>query len=147
MFKIMARPKRIRRVTNPPNYRGFKPIGTSENPHPVILNYEEYEAIRLNDFELYSQLTASQIMGVSRPTYTRIYSAARRKVAQAFVNGQPIVFEGGKVYFDSDWYKCNDCGCYFTHPEKEKDLTRCALCSSENTGQVKTPHEADIEAI
>lgn len=147
MFIIMARPKRIRRVTNPPHYKGFRPIGASENAHPVVLNYEEYEAIRLNDFELYSQLTASQIMGVSRPTYTRIYETARRKVAKAFVNGQPIVFEGGKVYFDSDWYKCNTCGCYFNHPEKNKELSKCALCGSSNIGQVPDNQDHEIEDV
>jgi len=143
----MARPKRIRRVTNPPHYIGFKPIGDSENNHPIVMNYEEYQAIRLNDFELYSQLVASGIMGVSRPTYTRIYESARRKVAQAFVNGQPIVFEGGKVYFDSDWYKCNHCGCYFNHPEKNRNLTKCALCSSENIGQLINNQEGEIEDV
>jgi len=143
----MPRPKLIRRVTNPPHYKGFKPIGVSGNSNPVVLNYEEYEAIRLNDFELHSQLTASQIMGVSRPTYTRIYESARRKVAQAFVNAQPIVFEGGKVYFDSDWYKCNTCGCYFTHPEKDKELSECALCGSSNLGQVPDNQNHEIEDV
>jgi uncharacterized protein len=132
----MPRPKRIRRVTRPPHYKGFKPIGISVNASPVIMNYEEYEAIRLNDFELLGQVAAAQVMNVSRPTYTRIYESARRKVAQAFVNGQPLVFEGGKVYFDSDWYKCNDCGCYFNHPEKDQKLSQCALCGSDKIGQI-----------
>jgi uncharacterized protein len=143
----MPRPKKIRRVSNPPHFKGFRPIGVSENTHPVVMNYEEYEAIRLNDFELFSQLEASQEMGVSRPTYTRIYESARRKVAQAFVNGQPIVFEGGKVYFDSDWYKCNDCGCYFNHHEKEKEVNKCALCSSVNIGQATDNQEYEIEDV
>lgn len=144
----MARPKRIRRVTNPPQFRGFKPMGLSSNGHPVIMNYEEYESIRLNDFELLGQAEAAEIMGVSRPTYSRIYESARRKVAQAFVNGQPIIFEGGKVYFDSDWYKCNDCGCYFNHIEKEKELTVCALCSSSDISTLKKNREEEqIEDI
>jgi predicted DNA-binding protein (UPF0251 family) len=133
----VSRPKRIRRITNPPPFKGYKPIGLPEENHPVILNYEEYEAIRLSDFELFNQAEASQLMGISRPTYTRIYESARRKVAQAFVQGKPIVFEGGKVYFDSDWYACNSCGCWFNHLEKEIGVAHCALCDSMDIEQYK----------
>lgn len=126
----MARPKRIRKMTNPPHFRGFMPIGLPEENNPVVLNYEEYEAIRLSDFELHGHLEASQIMEVSRPTYTRIYESARRKVAQAFALGNAIVFEGGKVFFDTEWYSCTSCGCYFNHPAKEQEINNCSLCGS-----------------
>ena len=53
-----------------------------------------------------------------------------RESAEAFVKGSPIVFEGGKVYFDSDWYACNTCGCWFNHPEKHTAVSCCALCGS-----------------
>ncbi len=88
----MSRPKRIRRMNNPPHFRGFKPIGLSEENHPVIMNYEEYEAIRLSDYELHGQVESAQAMGVSRPTFARIYESARRKVAQAFVLGKADSF-------------------------------------------------------
>lgn len=126
----MARPKRIRKMTNPPHFKGFRPIGLSEKNNVVVLNYEEYEAIRLSDFELLGHLEASKLMEISRPTYTRIYESARRKVAQAFVLGKAIVFEGGKVFFDSEWYACNTCGCYFNHLAKELEVTNCTLCGS-----------------
>jgi len=117
-------------MTNPPHFKGFRPIGLPEENNPVVLNFEEYEAIRLSDFELYGQVEAAQIMDVSRPTYARIYESARRKVAQAFVQGRTIVFEGGKVYFNSEWYSCNSCGCWFNHPSKELEVKNCALCGS-----------------
>lgn len=117
-------------MNNPPHFRGFKPIGVSGKNHPVVMNYEEYEAIRLSDFELLGQVESAEKMGVARPTFARIYESARRKVAQAFVQGKSIVFEGGKVYFDSEWYSCNNCGCWFNHPEKEEEVTACALCGS-----------------
>lgn len=131
----MPRPKRIRKMTNPPHFKGFRPIGLPEENNPVFLNYEEYEAIRLSDFELYGQVEAAQVMDVSRPTYARIYESARRKVAQAFVLGKPIVFEGGKVYFDSEWFSCNSCGCWFNHPAKEQEIRNCALCGSTDVEQ------------
>lgn len=131
----MPRPKRIRRVENPPHFKGFKPIGIPEENSPVVLNYEEYEAIRLSDFQLLGQVEASKTMGVSRPTYARIYESARRKVAQALVQGKALIFEGGKVYFDSDWYFCNGCECWFNHPEKEQEVKDCPLCGSANIEQ------------
>lgn len=130
----MSRPKRIRRMNNPPHFRGFRPIGMTED-HPVVINYDEYEAIRLSDFELFGQVEAAQAMGVSRPTFARIYESARRKVAKAFVHGQSIVFEGGKVYFDSEWYSCNLCGCWFNHPAKDSKVSECPLCGSSEIEQ------------
>jgi uncharacterized protein len=131
----MPRPKRIRRMNNPPHFKGFSPIGLSDENHPVIINFEEYEAIRLSDFEFHGHVEAAQIMGVSRPTYTRIYESARRKVAAAFVQGRTIVFEGGKVYFDSEWYACKRCGCWFNHPEKGEKIDQCSLCGSNDIEQ------------
>jgi len=88
-------------------------------------------------FELLGQVESAEKMGVSRPTFANIYESARRKVAQAFVQGKSIVFEGGKVYFDSEWYSCNNCGCWFNHPEKEEEVTACALCGSAEIDQYK----------
>ncbi len=133
----MARPKRIRKMTNPPHFKGYKPIGLQDENNPIILDYEEYEAIRLSDFELLGHLEAAIIMEVSRPTYTRIYESARRKVAQAFILGKSIVFEGGKVYFDSEWYSCKSCGCWFNHPSMELEVTNCGLCGSTKIEQYK----------
>lgn len=131
----MPRPKRIRKMTNPPHFKGYRPIGLPEGNSPIVLNFEEYEAVRLSDFELYGQVEAAQIMEVSRPTYARIYESARRKIAQAFVQGKAIVFEGGKVYFDSEWYSCNTCGCWFNHPAKDQEVGKCALCGSSDVEQ------------
>jgi predicted DNA-binding protein (UPF0251 family) len=130
----MPRPKRIRKVHTPPHFKGYLAIGQPEE-HPVVLNFEEYEAIKLCDYLLCSQAQASIHMGVSRPTFTRIYESARRKVAQAFVHGSPIIFEGGKVYFDSEWFVCNYCGCWFNQPEKHLKVTTCALCGSSEIMQ------------
>ena len=155
----MPRPKIIRKMNNPPHFKGFSPIGISEKYHPVVINFEEYEAIRLSDFEFHGHVEAAKIMGVSRPTYTRIYESARRKVAQAFVEGRTIVFEGGKVYFDSEWYSCNSCGCWFNHTEKGQiieqyfdnsleiandDRCVCPTCGNEIVHLPGTPCKKEI---
>jgi len=132
---MSPRIKRPRKVLNPPVIKGFKPFGPGMenlNPEPIFLLFEEYEALRLCDFDMIIHNEASVIMGVSRPTFTRIYAAARQKIAKAFVEGRQITIEGGKVYFDSTWYHCADCKCDFNNPEKEKEVERCPLCSSTN---------------
>ncbi len=132
---MSPRIKRLRKVLNPPPIKGFKPYGpevNNQNTDTVNLLYEEYEALRLCDYDMYNHHQASEIMGVSRPTFTRIYASARQKIAKAFVEGSKIIIEGGKVYFDSDWYQCKSCNCYFNNPEKDKEITNCPLCKSKN---------------
>jgi predicted DNA-binding protein (UPF0251 family) len=131
---MSPRIKKSRKVLSPPPVKGFKPYGgtvSGDNPpETVYLHFEEYEALRLCDYDMYNHHEASLFMGVSRPTFTRIYGAARQKIAQSFVEGRPISVEGGKVYFDSDWHHCSGCGSYFNNPEKEIAPEKCPLCNS-----------------
>lgn len=46
----MARPKRMRTICQEPDYVSFHPDGISP-PETVILSLDEYEAIRLVDYE------------------------------------------------------------------------------------------------
>lgn len=133
-------PKRrvLRKVLNPPIINGFKPYGQESEKQDldsVNLLFEEYEAIRLSDYSMLNHHQASIMMGVSRPTFTRIYASALQKVAKAFVEGRQITIKGGKVYFDSDWYHCNICNSYFSNPEKDKTVESCSLCGSQQFKQ------------
>jgi uncharacterized protein len=124
----------LRKVLNPPIINGFKPYGQEsekQNLDPVNLLFEEYEAIRLSDYNKLNHHQASVMMGVSRPTFTRIYASALQKVAKAFVEGRQITIKGGKVYFDRDWYHCSTCKSYFNNPEKDKTVENCSLCGSQ----------------
>ena len=132
---MSPRPTRLRKISNPPIISGFKPYGNKnaeKSKESVFLHYEEYEAIRLCDFEMLNHHKASVIMDVSRPTLTRIYARARQKIAEALVKGCQIIIEGGKIYFDSEWFKCNNCSCYFNNPDKEEAIMECPLCASNN---------------
>jgi len=134
----MPRFKIPRKLENPPKVKGFKPYGIAgeiTNDESVILYFEEYEAIRLCDYEMYNHVQASAIMNVSRPTFTRIYALARMKIAKALTEGKKIEIEGGKVYFDSEWYHCNSCDCYFNHPHKTEMVNSCPLCGSREIVQ------------
>jgi uncharacterized protein len=134
VIKMSPRLKKLRKVLNPPPIKGFKPYGPDLDKvgkDPILMHFEEYESLRLCDYDMFNHHQASAAMGVSRPTFTRIYASARQKVAKAFAEGRQISIEGGKVYFDSDWYSCNQCRCYFNNPKKDEEITHCPLCGSE----------------
>lgn len=140
---MSPRPKRFRKISSPPAISGFKPYGNKsglKQTGSVFLAYEEYESIKLCDYEMMNHHQAAQIMGVSRPTLTRIYARARQKVAEAMVMGKQIVIEGGKVYYDSEWFSCTSCGCYFNNPDKEHQVRKCALCGSDRISMYTHDH-------
>ncbi len=131
---MSPRIKKFRKVLNMPIIKGFKPYGLEANKQKkeaITLLFEEYEALRMCDYDMFNHSKAAAEMNISRPTYTRIYASAREKVAKAFVEGRQITIEGGKVYFDSDWYHCKKCGCFFNNPEKENKVSNCPLCGSD----------------
>ncbi|WP_025865054.1 DUF134 domain-containing protein [Prolixibacter bellariivorans] len=126
----MPNRKRSRRVTMPPVMEGFKPFGVPlKNLEPSILLVEEYEAIRLVDYENLIQEEAAERMQISRPTFTRIYDRARKTIAAAFVEGKAILIQGGSYSTDDYWFRCNNC--------KEvmitlKPINNCRRCHSDN---------------
>lgn len=135
---------RPRKVSDPPLVSGMKPYGSklpAGKPKTIFLQFEEYEALRLCDYERMNHHHASLQMDVSRPTLTRIYARARQKIALALVEGKQIIIEGGKVYFDSDWYACKSCGCFFNHPDKQSDVKHCALCRKDTIAPCETDPE------
>lgn len=54
---------------------------------------DEVEAIRLADYEGLYHEDAAQKMDVSRATFGRILNSARRKVADAIINGKALKIE------------------------------------------------------
>lgn len=89
---------------------GFKPYGIQVcKSESVTLTFEEYESLRLVAYQMLLQDDAATQMDVSRPTFTRIYNRAIKKIAKAFIEGRVIEIEGGNYTFDSDWYRCKKC--------------------------------------
>ena len=93
----MARPQKQRCICSVPNVTGFEPAGCVPGG-TVSLTYDEYEVIRLLDHMQMTQEQCANRMGISRPTVTRIYEEARRKMADMLVNGKSLVIGGGDVY-------------------------------------------------
>jgi len=89
---------------------GFKPFGMPLCKNKCIkLQFDEYESIRLVCYDDLSQDKASEKMSISRPTFTRVYNNALKKIAKAFVEGLAIEIEGGNVEFEKEWFKCKKC--------------------------------------
>jgi uncharacterized protein len=125
---LMSRTKRNRLIQMAPQFCGFKPQGTALKNRPVVvINYEEYEALNLCDYELLTQAEAAKMMNISRPTFTRIYESVRRKIARAFVEGSTIRFEGGHVDV-VQWHRCEHCKVSFTIVPDSGD--QCPLCKA-----------------
>ena len=126
----MPRRRRLRKVVAPPGFKGYKPYGTPNTKKDFIeLLYEEYEAIKLADYDLLNHKEASELMGVSRPTFARIYESARRKIAQAFVDVKEIRTIYGNAFLDKDWLICNKCNAKFTIPTNNENHF-CPVCKS-----------------
>ena len=127
----MPRRKRNRRIQVPPVIKGMSVFGVrGRKSNEVTLRIEEYEAIRLLDYQNLTQEQADVHMDVSRPTLTRIYEEARNKVATAFVEGRDLIFRGGDIYFDKNWFKCNSCQASFS--DYSDDTKNCPVCNSDN---------------
>lgn len=106
----MGRPQKVRRLLTPPLMVGFKPFGMPrQQDENVVLAFEEYESIKLVNYDKLSQDEAAMLMNVSRPTFTRIYNRALKNIAEAFVEGKAIEIGGGSGEFDTDWYRCSHC--------------------------------------
>ena len=92
----MPRPTKPRWVECHPMVDFFMPRGIPlERLEGTVLPVEGLEALRLADAEGFDHETAAALMGVSRPTFSRILSDARSAVATALVNGQAIRISGG----------------------------------------------------
>ena len=145
---MKGRPKNVRKISFMPAVSGFRPYGDNVDKSKkacVFLFYEEYEAVRLNDYEKHSQCESAQIMQVSRPTFTRIYMSAREKIAKAFVEGLRIVVEGGKVELDGDWYVCKKCKAVFSTENGEAKI--CALCGSQDVEAYTLPEPVETSVL
>ena len=94
----MPRPCKNRFISGQPASVVYKPAGIpARTLEWVSLGLDEFETIRLLDHQGLEQEKVAELMGISRPTVTRIYASARKKIAEALTEGKAICIEGGPV--------------------------------------------------
>jgi len=126
----MPRPQKNRLIKEPPVFTEFKAVGVPGRVmDKVVLSLDEYEALRLSDFEGMSQEEAADEMEISRPTFTRLIETSRKKICEMLVNGKMLVIDGGNIHFRQNLIKCRNCGHMF-NINIEDDIKRCPSCGS-----------------
>ncbi len=125
----MAQNIRLRRIDSPPRFRGYRPYGSIKNKKEVHLFYEEYETLKLADYRFLYHKEASELMGISRATFSRIYENARRKIAKALVENRPILSVYSNSWDNSDWFIYSACNVKFNIPN---NIINCPLCKTKN---------------
>ena len=91
----------------------------------ICMTVEEYECIRLIDYENLMQEECAERMKVARTTVQRIYNDARKKLADVLVNGHILKIEGGDYELcenNTQGFGCHRCRkknyiCEYTEKE------------------------------
>lgn len=130
----MPRPPLTRTICRRPGVTRYKPSGVPARLlQEVVLGYDEIEALRLADLEGLYQEQAAERMGISRPTFGRLVSGARRKVADALFHGHALAFEGGPfARAPGPWHRCGGCGQEWQASREDLAADQpCGACGSE----------------
>lgn len=117
---FMPRPQKCRRICGYPRTHTFLPENAPKTDHDsVVMTVVEYETIRLMDYENLTQVECAARMEIARTTVTSIYESARKKVANALVNGKKLEISGGNyVICEFRDICCGKCG------------TNCNVCKN-----------------
>lgn len=112
----------------------FKPAGVpASQMTETVLEIDELEALRLADLEGMYQEFAAEQMNVSRQTFGRIVSSARKKVAQALVQGMSLRIEGGVIEMaEQRTFKCMECEHEWQLPFGTGRPAECPECKSSS---------------
>ena len=136
----MPRPKKCRRVCDFPENRAFAPLGTHRN-QIISLSIDEYETIRLIDKKGFSQEQCGEQMDISRTTVQLLYASARKKIADALVDGAMLQIEGGDYRLCNGEAHCLNCQTCLKHQlnqqyQKSKGDTIMRIAVTFEDGQI-----------
>lgn len=110
----MPRPRKQKKICALPRIDAFGPADVTQDQSDVVnMSIEEYEAIRLIDYEDLTQEQCAEVMCVARSTIQRIYMDARKKLADCIINGKGLKIGGG----------------HYTLCNKRTDQTICEGCN------------------
>lgn len=122
-----------RRIGVEPRCTRFRPCCPNRaDSKEVTLQLDELESMRLSDLQGLYHKEAADKMTVSRQTFDRIISSARRKIADALLNGHPLNIEGGNVMIYERTFDCHDCKHIWSLPHGAARPDACPKCNSKN---------------
>lgn len=125
----MPRPCKLRRVSCNAQVASFRPAGIPKGElKSVSLSLDEFEAIRLADFEGLYQEQAAGRMKISRQTFGNIITSAHQKVADFLLNSKRLSVEGGTVEIAACRFICNRCRHSWSIPCSAERPTECPQC-------------------
>jgi len=128
----MTRKKKDRTINDIPDFVGYIPVGIAhENQESVTFLYEEFEAIKLVDYNGLNFEDAAKSMNVSKSTFGRIILNARKKIAKAFVEIRPIRASIEDLASIDNFRYCTACFSSFT--ELPHNTVLCPKCNSKKT--------------
>jgi predicted DNA-binding protein (UPF0251 family) len=112
----MPRPRKGRKVCCLPLFDQYGPLNRgSVDGSIVMMSVDEYETIRLIDYEGLEQEESARMMNVARSTVQAIYQSARQKIADALINGSILRIEGGDYEFYNEQERLRGCGRHRGH--------------------------------
>ena len=92
----MPRPMKYRKVCSLPETKRYGPLGRHNHESDIIImTIEEYESIRLIDYEGFTQEECAKSMEVARTTVQKIYNDARIKISKMIIDASILKIEGG----------------------------------------------------
>ncbi len=90
----MVRPRKCRCIRSRPSALYYKPRGVPlVELEEVSIGLDEFEAVRLADYEGLYQEDGAHRMKISRATFARILNEAHRKVAECLIKGKALRIE------------------------------------------------------
>ena len=99
----MPRTTKCRKICSFPDFYSFIPEeAEAGNIETVIMSIDEYETLRLLDYEGINQEECALRMGVARTTVTAMYESARKKLVSAVVEGKRLRIAGGNIEIDRE---------------------------------------------
>jgi len=100
-MRSRGRPKKYRIVKVDPKISQFSPRGKPGRPNEVELKMDEFEALRLADYQGLDQKEAAKSMRISQQTFSRILNRARSLIAKGITTGTAIRIQGGHYVISS----------------------------------------------
>ena len=133
----MVRPIKHRKIYNKPIIDLFKPAGIPLGQlQQICLTEDEFEAVRLADFEGLYQDQAAEQMNISRQTFGNILALAHRKIADSLVNAKALQIAGGTVTLVERMFHCTSCQHNWQVSCGTQSPSVCPACGNTVIGPV-----------